>query len=702
MHNQTELVKFLNEIESDITADVQPNSGDPAEFREISFTRRFADELDAAGVLESPVICHYEHGKSSAACKVNGYSVPEEDSRLDLFLTVYVPPPHVEVPSLNAGDIDSSFNKVERFLGRALDGLHDKIEPALPERYMAERIQQLKGNIDRVNFLIFTNSKMAVRREKQRKELVHGVAATYEIWDIERFRRLRESETSPDPVNLDLKNEADGGLPCVRLDTKDEGYRTCVAIFPGTLLSNLYDEHGARLLELNVRSYLQAKGKINKGILETLRNDPADFMAYNNGITVVAEDIVFGRLKDGRNGILELRGMQIVNGGQTTASIHRAAKEFEADLSKVYVQCKIVTVEPSRFNAVVPLISRYANSQNKVSDTDLQANHPFHVGLERVAKREWTPDQTSKWFYERARGSYQTARSREGTTEGLRKKFDREYPTHQRFTKEDLAKFENSWRGLPHIVNRGGQKNFTQFMAFIKDDSGDLPDKWDPSPEAFRRYIGKAILFRDVQHIVKSDESITAYRINVTTFTVALLAEKTARRIDLDAIWKRQEISPALTETAKRWAPTVFKSLLEYSQKQTVHIDNTLKDPATWQHILSLSLKVPASVERELMPVSAVAEGSSGGYGAGKNSAENLSSEDHNNAARCMELNASQWMAIVTWGNKSSSMEKWQLGIATTLASYAAQGWTRMPTPKQGKHGAAIIDAARSAGVFSQ
>src|SRR5207244_4897470 len=184
----------------------------------------------------------------------------------------------------------------------------------------------------------------------------------------------------------------------------------------------------------------------------------ADFMAFNNGITVVAEKLTVGPLKDGHEGILELQGMQIVNGGQTTASIHRAAKDFDADLSKVFVQGKIVTVDPARFNEVVPQISRYANSQNKVTDPDLQANHRFHVALERVAKREWTPDQASKWFYERARGSYQTARSREGT-EGLRRKFDKEFPTHQRFTKEDLARFENCWRGMPHVVNRGGQKN---------------------------------------------------------------------------------------------------------------------------------------------------------------------------------------------------------------------------------------------------
>ena len=701
MADESELLTFLNEIENDITADVQPNAGNPADFREIAFTRMLGEELDAAGILESPMFYHCVSGSGATVVKANGYGVPDDDSRLDLFVTFYEAGPHAAIPTINAADVDTAFNRLERFLGKSLNGLHEELDPAWPERHMPARIHELKGKFDRVNFFLFTNCRLAVRREKQRKAQVHGVPAAYEVWDIERFRRLRESGAGYEALNVDLKAQPDGGLPCVRLDAKDEGYRTCVAIFPGTLLRDLYDEHGSRLLELNVRSYLQAKGKINKGILETLRNDPADFMAYNNGITVVAEKIVFGKLKNGNEGIVELQGMQIVNGGQTTASIHRSAKEFEADLSKVYVQGKIVTVDPARFNEVVPFISRYANSQNKVTDPDLQANHRFHVGLERVAKREWTPDQTSKWFYERARGSYQTARSREGNTEARRREFDKKYPSHQRFTKEDLAKFENCWRGLPYVVNRGGQKNFTQFMTFIKAEFGELPDTWEPTPDEFKRYIGKAILFRDVQRIVKADESITAYRINVTTYLVSLIAEKTARRIDLDAIWKRQAISDALAETTRLWATVVFKALLGYTQQQTVHIDNILKSQPAWEHMLSLDLKITPAVERELVSSNTPNGGSSVPRGVQRFN-EDFSSQDHNNAARCMEINPTQWMAIVTWGNGPGHLEKWKLGIATTLASYAAQGWSRTPSQKQAKHGAAIIEAARSAGILTR
>lgn len=689
-----QLLTFLVELESDVTSESQPSGGSPADFREQAFTRLVADELESSGILESPVACHYESGRGSGIIKASGYSVPDEDSRLDLLITIYDPGPHESVPSLVASDVDRAFNKLERFLSRALDGLHKQLDPALPERYMAERICGIRENTDRINFLLITNCRLAVRREKQRSTDVCGFAASYDVWDVERLRRLRESGASYEALNVELRSQAGGGLPCVKLDGNSSGYHTCIAIFPGKLLHDLYEEHGSRLLELNVRSYLQAKGKINKGILETLRSDPVDFMAYNNGITVVAEEIVFGPLTSGTEGIVELRGMQIVNGGQTTASIHRAAKDFQADLSRVYVQGKIVAVDPARFNEVVPYIARYANSQNKVTDPDLQANHRYHVGIERAAKREWAPGQTSKWFYERARGSYQTAKGREARTDARRREFERRFPQNQCFTKEDLARYENTWRGLPHVVNRGRQKNFTHFMTLVKTELGELPENWEPSTEEYRRMIGRAILFRDVQRLVAKLPEISAYRINIVIYTVAMLAERTARRIDLDAIWQRQRISPTTENVALDWAPKLLAGLLTYAQSQPVHMDNVLKSQATWEHLLSLPLVVPPGLQKELC--SAALSGN--GRSESENSADaTLTNDDHNNIARCMELGATEWLDIVNWGGTSRELKKWQLGIATTLASYAAQGWERRPSAKQAKHGAVMIEAARAA-----
>src|SRR5436190_6801820 len=265
MPEDNPLINFYHELEGDVTDRANPQVGDFADFREESFTRILAEDLEASGALESPVVCHYEGGRAAASIKANGYAVPEEDSRLDLFVTVYEKPGD-KPESLNTAAVETAFNQLERFLTRAFDGLHEELDPSKDEFAMASRLHGLKGQVDRVNFLLFTNCKLAQRREKTRKASVCGIRASYEVWDIERLRRLRETSTTFEALSVDFRQLPDGGLPCTRLPGKPDGFSICVTIFPGTLLSELYDEHGARLLELNVRSYLQARGKVNGGI----------------------------------------------------------------------------------------------------------------------------------------------------------------------------------------------------------------------------------------------------------------------------------------------------------------------------------------------------------------------------------------------------------------------------------------------------
>jgi len=696
MSDELKLLSFYRELESEIADHSLPSEGSgAAKLREYAFTDILADELEASGVLESPVVCHDEGGQGVSSFKVNGYGVPEEDSRLDLFVTLYFGP-GAEIQTVNSTHIDTAMNRLERYLGRALRGRHEEIEPGLDHFAMAQGIHGLKGTVDRVNFLLFTNGRLSQRREKERKPEVHGLAATYEVWDIERFRRLRESGMSYEALNVDLRAQPCGGLPSVCLETGDGGFQTWVTVFPGRLLADLYDEYGSRLLELNVRSYLQARGKVNKGILETLRHDPEDFMAYNNGITVVAEEVIVGSLNDGNRGICALKGMQIVNGGQTTASIHRAARDFGADLSRVFVQGKITVVDPGRFQDVVPFISQYSNTQNKVSTSDLSANHTFHIGMERVSRREWTPNQQSRWFYERARGSYQTAKMRDGTTPARRREFDQRYPVHQRFTKEDLAKFENAWRGEPHWVSKGAQKNFVHFMERI----GRLPDGWEPAVEEYRRYVAKGILFREVQKLVRNIDSITAYRINVSAYTAALLAEKTVRRIDLDRIWSQQGISKTLATMLESWAPVVFINLPEPARQAGKHIEESFKTQACWDYIRNLDLQLTPALENEL--VSAVDGAQVDGAAPSRGRSETLKPQDHNNIALCKELGETQWLKIAAWGQETSTLAEWQRGIARTLAGYAAENWNRSPSAKQAKFGAQMIEKARAEGVFTE
>lgn len=213
-------------------------------------------------------------------------------------------------------------------------------------------------------------------------------------------------------------------LPCVFVPGTIYDY--ALTVIPGEALRFIYEKYGARLLEANVRSFLSVTGKVNKGIRDTICINPERFMAYNNGIVLVADEALIGKTSDGGPGILWLKGMQVVNGGQTTASIYfTKRKNPEVDLSRVRVPAKVIILrsdDPATEEAIISDISRYANTQNAVKQSDLSANKPFHIELEKLALNTYCPDGVSRWFYERAAGSYNTMIAREGTSPAQQKK----------------------------------------------------------------------------------------------------------------------------------------------------------------------------------------------------------------------------------------------------------------------------------------
>jgi hypothetical protein len=691
-------LEFYRELQSEVMDFAQGGgSEDASGFKENAFTDIISQDLSAAGIVESPVICYFESGPANRTMKINGYSLPEEDSQLDLIITLYS---GGESPrSVNTKDIDQAYARLTRALEKAVSGYHEEIESGSDAYAMIYEIWCSRNRVDRVRLLLITDGEVVQRKEKERKVKVGNYTVTYEIWDIERIRRFRSSGTSHESIEIDLSHLPAGGVPCVQTVNEGLGYGTVASLLPGQLLYELYDNYGQRLLELNVRSYLQAKGKVNSGILETLFDHPERFLAYNNGITIVAEELDIGPLKDGSMGIKSITGLQVVNGGQTTASIHRAGKGKEtvkkligrtADLSKVFVQAKITVIDRNQFDIMVPLISRYANSQNKVSEVDLRANHAFHVGVERVSRKTWAPGEQSMWFYERARGSYQTKKAAEATTPARKRDFENRYPPRQRFSKEDLARYENSWYEEPHIVSRGGQKNFASFMSRI----GNLEEGWAPSLDEYKRLIGKAILYRQAQKtILELKAEIPAFRANIVTYTVSALAYKTARRIDLEKIWSKQDISDVLRETIIEWALLIKNAMTDSAGSHNP--TEWFKNKACWDVVKNQVLPISEKLNSELTGgEETVVEISVGRKG--KTRTESLSSEDQTNIARCVELNADEWMEMIKWAQSSSDVEDWQLDIASTLLGQATRNWKKPPTKKQAQHISELISIWRS------
>jgi hypothetical protein len=410
--------------------------------------------------------------------------------------------------------------------------------------------------------------------------------------------------------------------------------------------------------------------------------EPARFLAYNNGISATAESVELA--EDGIPAINAIRGLQIVNGGQTVASIHRAKERDRIDLSNVYVQAKITIVRPEHIETLVPLISRFANTQNRVNEADFSANHPFHVRLQQLSETIWAPGEQSRWFYERARGQYQVARAREGATPARLRRFDIATPSRQRFDKVEMAKYINSWDQLPHLASRGGQKNFVHFMDRMNRQHG---DSWEPDAAYYRDLIAKALLFKRAEKIARQ-HGFPSYRAQAIAYTVALVSYRTAGRVDLEQIWNWQDVSQALADTVYEWMPVVHRELVESAGERNV--GEWCKREECWRHIQTISVEVTPALERELsegQPLPNV------GDLAGRNGLD-LTSEDRENIARVMQVTAEEWVHISGWGSKTGCLQSWQIGIATTLATYAATDWVRVPSKKQALQGVAILKIA--------
>ena len=665
---QNDIISYSNSSESISSVDTS--------FKENAFTEILLEELSSKGFVESPTSTYIEFPKGNGIAKCNGFSIPDEDTIIDIIITSYFA--QNEFQKINQTDIDKLFLQAQRFVESALkkEGL-DLFDFASEQYSAIKTIYDKNASCDRINIILISNALNVARKVENKKKILNK-EVTFEIFDLERYQRLRDSGRTDEPIEVDLTENSDQGISCVTYQNKT-GFSTSVMIFPGKVLYELYNKFGNRLLELNVRSYLQARGKVNKGILTTILTEPDKFLTYNNGITVVAEELVFNQEK---NKITKIIGMQIVNGGQTTASIHRAHKDNKISIDNIFVQAKVTVVPSSLFQEVVPLISEYSNTQNKVNSVDLGANNPYHIGIERVTKATWLPGQTSKWFYERARGSYETERARSSI-----KKFDIEYPSSNKFTKEDLSRYENLWSLQPHIVSKGGQKNFVKFM---EDKVGIYKKGWEPTQDEYKNIIGLAIFCRTISKVARSLD-IPAYKVNIVNYTTSLISFKSNQRIDRKKIWENQSVTEATNKLVVDWLSRMKTTLIEIANNDFPgeNVGEVFKKDKCWDVLKKRTedWKLPDNVRNELAGVEVI--GATGDKTI--RALPKISSDVSDNMARCMQLSADDWFAIATWGSSSGLLLGWQIGLSNSLSGLAINNWDRLPSEKQAKHGVNII-----------
>lgn len=662
--------KFARGLAAEIT-----EAGSPYESEEL--TRLTLERLAEEAVFENPILLMQEGSFGRGRYAISGYSISDEEDRLTLFATLYfgVLPPR----AVTAGDLKQAAELAARFLWYSAQGLHEKIEPANTDASdLARRLFDLSATarISHLKVVVLTDGRVEGREVELTDR--EGTRVEVELFGIERLHRILGEGVSREDIVVDLEEMGSGPLAC--LDCGYEGdYRAYLAVVPGTLLAAAYQRYGTRLLELNVRAFLGLRGRksVNAGLRTTLREEPQHFLAYNNGIVATVDGIDLNQAGDGSLSVSRLTGLQVVNGGQTTASIHRAVTVDRIDVSSVRVPAKIIVVQQDDLSRMVAAISRSANSQNTVQPADFSANDPFHVAVESLAANAWLPGESGRWFYERARGSYGAAEAKAALKASDRQRFKRETPKERRFSKTDLARYMNTWEGYPHQVSFGGQKNFQFFMQRLKER---YPDGFVSDEAWFRRLVAVAVMHRALTKVVRAI-GFPAYQVNIVTYVLSWLGWATGGRIDFELVWQRQSVSGELAALFDRWARAADQVLRTTAGSRMP--TEWAKKEACWDAFKTALPALPEPLPAELMQQQGGAVGAASQI---QPAGQILTADDLMLIGRAREIDATKWLQIAAWAKRNRSTFK-LAGIASTIAEYAADGWTRSPSIKQAKWG---------------
>lgn len=665
---------FLEEIQMSVDADL--SGWNIEDF----FTSIMLEYLEEAGEADDYIMCPFR----GYGLQMNAYSLTEDNENLTIYVSIYAN--NDKPKSIGQQDVDAAIKRAIQLFQKAVNDLYTSFQKDNDTYEFAISLHDHKDDIKTVRICALTNG--IVKPIDFKNINIGNAEVSFSIWDIDRLYRCVMSGKMRETIEIDFQDKFNMTIPCIENAISDK-YSVYLAIISGELLAGLYDEFRDRLLEKNVRSFLQVKGAVNKGIRDTLRDEPDMFLAYNNGISVTAESVEIVRDENGKPSIKSIRDMQIVNGGQTTASIFNAHKDkkINADLSKVFVQMKISVITSSDdMDEIVPRISAFANTQNKVQIADFSANDPFHRRIEELSRTIWAPAQggllPQNWFYERARGQYADMLARESTTL-RRKKYKEQHPL---FTKTDLAKYENTWDQLPFYVSEGAQKNFRRFTIRMSQQKRKLPDE-----QYYHNLIAKAIMFRRTEKLV-SQQKYGGYRANIVTYTLAFLSYKTAQRIDLERIWKEQALTEALEKEIVEVSKFIQQTIV--NPPGGANVGEWCKKEKCWKEIKEHKYEISKQLVNELISAEKAKKEQ-----VTDNSVE-LTENDQAIIDEAASIPASTWFELSRWAKETQNFAPWQRSIVFSVGTLI--GREKKPSIKQSIQALKVYKGAIEKGFTSE
>lgn len=588
--------------------------------------------------------------------KINAFDYSESAGILDLFITIYIEAEGL--PELTKNRIDQAHNALAHFLNKCIK------DDKMFQKYLAEdpEIAEVVGtineefknkNISLIRFFVLSNGQLKVEYNSASEIEFGNVKYDFEfnIWDICAIRNSEIAAVHDGAINIDFETEFANTIECLEMN-ENSGVKSYLAIMPAVILAKVYKQYKTRLLNKNVRNYLGGTIKVNKGMAKTLREDPAMFFAYNNGISSTADRVNLRTDDGGKRYITNVTNWQIVNGGQTTNTIYNMyLRNF--DLENAYVTMKISEInfeDEKKKSGAISDIARYANSQTQIKESDLAANIEYMLRLDEFSKSEWTPANSARrntqWFFERMRGQYDNAKGEPRTKKA--RDFVAQHPRKQRFTKTDIAKWEMAWGMRPDIASKGGEQSFDFFhKTQLKTDSI-VADR-----NYFHHLIAKAIIYQSIGDICKQN-GIKGYINIICNYVMSTLAWKSRNNLDLDYIWNHQEIHPSMRPLIKMAADIVNKYNMKLGQEGLNPSVKAKKD-TFWKDITLRMVGLP-ELDKALLAVNE----------------EEMTAESQAKIEQFEKLPADTWRQLAIWGKeakKLSLLERKKLDHAYALAN---------------------------------
>jgi hypothetical protein len=588
------LIPFTDEIEE---------SASKTGSYQVSFLNKMTQYME--GIIE-PDILIPPYIDTNKRIAVNAYLFDEDQKSLELYVVLYsFEQNEVELQTVNMTTLLEVANQAKRFVTNA-QSLVNTIDRSLQVHELAALVSKNIHSIEEVNIYVLTN--LFYSSNKPIEISIPSIeTVNVQVWDIDRIIQLMTMEQGTQSIHIDFEKDLGQSLemmfvPDPKQDSVKDNFDCYVGFIPAVFLAKAYDQWGPKLVERNVRSFLQARGGTNKGIRDTLK-DPIQrqmFVAYNNGISSVARSGDIEQIHENMNlyRIKGLTGWQIVNGGQTTASIHQAYTSG-IDLSDVHVQAKLTILQVAAEqekdqhlleDEMVAKISEFANTQNKINKSDLLANTRFLSELENLSRNVWVPTldgrkADAKWFFERARGQYMVDVSRRKSGKE-QTDFKKQYPADKVISKVDLAKNYMSWEGYPHISSKGGEEAFSKFMDLNKeywkherDEQNDMVPLKLVTEQVYQQLVARNIINIHVTNIVESLK-LRGYRANVIYYTASMFHYAYGDKIDLVEIWNKQAVSDKWDEVIQVIAEKTLYYLRDSAGERNV--TQWAKQEACW------------------------------------------------------------------------------------------------------------------------